>query len=106
MRMAESASKSVSPLRTIASNTGSVSAGRAADQLEDFGSRGLLMPRLVELAGKLLDIGFLRGSTELRRRAAFGALRLTVLGRCVFGHLPPVLSRRLIASPEAQDWAS
>ena len=49
----------------------------------------------------------LPGARELRRRAAFGALRrFNVLGRCAFAALPPVLSRRLIASPEAQDKAS
>jgi hypothetical protein len=41
------------------------------------------------------------------RRAVFGALwRFNVLGRRVFPSLPPVLLRRLIASPEAQDKAS
>ena len=43
---------------------------------------------------------------KLRRRAVFGALwRFNVLGRCVFPSFPPVLLRRLIASPEAQDKA-
>jgi hypothetical protein len=37
----------------------------------------------------------------------FGALRrFNVLRRCVFSSLPPALSRRLIASPEAEDKAS
>ena len=41
---------------------------------------------------------------ELRRRTVFGALRrFNVLRRCVFAALPPALSGRLIASPEAQD---
>ena len=44
---------------------------------------------------------------RLRRCAVFGALwRCNVLGRCVFPSLLPVLLRRLIASPEAQDKAS
>ena len=49
----------------------------------------------------------LLAARELRPRAAFGASRrFNVLGRCVFAALPPVLSRRLIASPEAQDKAA
>src|SRR5262249_39548579 len=41
---------------------------------------------------------------KLQRGAVFGALwRFNVLGRCVFPSLPPVLSRRLIPSPEAQE---
>ena len=43
----------------------------------------------------------LLAARELRPRAAFGASRrFNVFGRCVFAALPPVLSRRLIASPE------
>ena len=39
-------------------------------------------------------------------RPTFSALRcFNVLRRCVFAALPPALSRRLIASPEAQDRA-
>ena len=46
-------------------------------------------------------------STAGGSRPAFDALRrFNVLGRCVFAVLPPVLPRRLIASPEAQDRAS
>ena len=41
-----------------------------------------------------------RAAEDLRLRALFGALRrLNVLRRCVFAALPPVLLRRLIASP-------
>src|SRR5262245_29516484 len=44
---------------------------------------------------------------ERRPRPAFGALRrVNVLRRCVLAALPPALSRRRIASPEAQDKAS
>src|SRR5262249_2683039 len=44
---------------------------------------------------------------NLRRRAVLGVFwRFNVLGRCVLPSLLPVLLRRLIASPEAQDRAS
>ena len=69
--------------------------------------RRLLLPRLIQLTGEARDICFLTGSGEPRRRGAFGALRrFNVLRRCVLAALPPALSRRLIASPEAQDRAS
>src|SRR4029453_13140884 len=43
----------------------------------------------------------------LGRLTAFGGLgRFNVLGRCIFPALLPALSRRLIASREAQDKAS
>ena len=82
-------------------------AGRAADDLQHLGRRRQLLQRLVPLTCEPRDICFLAGSEgtttpcRLWRIAALQRLR-----RCVFASLPPALSRRLIASPEAQDKAS
>ena len=72
-------------------------AGRAADNLEHVSGRRELLQRRFALAGDRATSVTSSGATE------FGVLRrFNVLERRVFAALPPALSRRLIASPEAQ----
>ena len=62
----------------------------------------------IEVAGHLSDICFLATCNwKYDAVGSFGALRrFNVFRRGVFTYLPLALSRRLIASPEAQDRAS
>ena len=86
----------------MASNTGCVSVGepliapRISAVCRSSASSRSRVSRATSVS--ILEMG------ELGRPAIFGALpRFHVLGRCAFAALPPVLLRRLIASPEAQD---
>ena len=69
--------------------------GRVADDVQDLGSRGLLLERFAQLTGKPRDIVSRPAGDKLRRRTAFS---VNALWRRALT-LPPVLSRRLIASP-------
>ena len=76
---------------------------RATDSLEHVRGGSLLLQRLIALAHELRDICFLAGSKGTATARSFGRFaapqRLAALR--FFAALPPALSSRLIAFPEA-----
>ena len=75
-------------------------AGRTRNDLQHFRRGGLLLKRLIALTAEL-RVRFLGGSYRTAMACGLWRVAAQRLGALGFSALPPALSRRLIASPEA-----